>query len=142
MPKPTLRWRGCTKPKLPLLEAIRHRRAVDADLIGFRQSNMNPFSELLTQVWGWMYPSPMVMYPDEAVSSLQYAHRLERLYTPNPLEGEATHARSCFLLRYYSGKREIFWADTGTQELIPLSFLAFYGGQREYYPDLEIGTPR
>jgi hypothetical protein len=85
---------------------------------------------------------PMAMYPGEIDETLEYQKRLSRLRTPNPFEGETTEARSCFLLRYYSGKREIFWADTETQALIPLSFFASYRGQSEYYPDLEIGTPK
>jgi hypothetical protein len=85
---------------------------------------------------------PMEMYPGEIDGTLEYQKRLDRLRTPNPFEGEAAQARSCFLLRYYSGKREIFYADTDTQELTPLSFFASFNGQFEYYPDLEIGTPK
>jgi hypothetical protein len=85
---------------------------------------------------------PMEMYPGEIDGTLEYQERLSRLRLPNPCEGEAAAARSCFLLRYYSGKREIFFADTSTQELTPLSFFASYKGQPEYYLDLEIGTPK
>jgi hypothetical protein len=85
---------------------------------------------------------PMEMYPGEIDGTLEYQRRLGRLRTPDPFEGEATEARSCFLLRYYSGKRECFFADTDTQELIPLSFFASYRGQPEHHPDLEIGTPK
>lgn len=113
-----------------------------ANLICLRAPTMNPLAELMKQVWGWMYPSPMTMLPDEATGSLQYAYRLERLRTPNPLEGEVTKARSCFMLRSYSGKRECFFADTERQQLISLPFYASYRGQREYYPDMEIGTPK
>jgi hypothetical protein len=84
---------------------------------------------------------PMEMSPGEMDATLQYQARLAHLRTPE-FEGEATHARSCFMLRYYSGKREVFFADTDSQELTPLSFFASFSGHREYYPDLEIGTPK
>lgn len=80
------------------------------------------------------------MRPNEAKVTLQYLDRLEHLCMPNPSEGEATKARSHFLLRHYSGKREILWANTETRELAPLSFLASYRGHPERYPDLEIGS--
>jgi hypothetical protein len=85
---------------------------------------------------------PMAMHPDDAAAILRYQERLSRLRKPDPCEGEVSEARSCFLLRRYAGKREIFWANTETQELIPLSFLASYKGFPERYPNLEIGTPR
>ena len=82
----------------------------------------------------------MEMYPEEVQPTLQYQARLVRRREPNPFEGETTEARSCFLLRYYTGKREIFWADTETQTLRPLSLLVYYKGSRELYLDLEIGS--
>jgi len=86
---------------------------------------------------------PMEMMPGEIDATLQYQERLMRLREPAPCEGDVVgHARSCFLLRYYSGKRECFFADTDTQELTPLSFFASHRGQPECYPNLEIGSPR
>jgi hypothetical protein len=104
---------------------------------------MNSFvSEFLKKTWEFVYRPPMAVYPDEMVVSFEYQRRLAHLRQPDPCEGEVAEARSCFMLRYYSGKREIFYADTETQELTPLSFFASYKGQPEYYPDLEIGTPK
>ena len=101
------------------------------------------FDPALKKLWDFLEGRPpMAMYPEEAVDTLRYHERLARMRTPNPCEGEASEARSCFLLRYYAGKREIFWADTGTQTLTPLVFLATYKGRRESYPNIEIGTPR
>jgi hypothetical protein len=100
------------------------------------------FDPALKKLWGFLDRDPMEMHPEEAANTLQYHERLSRMRTPNPFDGETTEARSCFMLRYYAGKREIFSADTGTQTLRPLSFLAYYKGRRELYPNLEIGTPR
>jgi hypothetical protein len=86
---------------------------------------------------------PLDLYPGEIDATLQYHQRLTRMRTPDPYEGEVlNHARKCFFLRYYSGEREIFSANTETQELVRLSFLASYRGQREIYFNLEIGSPR
>jgi hypothetical protein len=86
--------------------------------------------------------SPMEMYPEEVEAALRYQVRLSRLRTPDPCEGEIGEVRPCFMLRQYSGKREIFWANTETQELVPLSFSASYKGRPERHPNLEIGSPR
>jgi hypothetical protein len=109
--------------------------------------SMNTLTVPVSASRGWLWEflegrPPMAMYPEEAEGILQYQVRLSHLRTPDPCEGETTEARSCFFLRYYSGKREIFWADTEAQTLIPLSLLVSYKGHREFYPNLEIGTPR
>lgn len=116
--------------------------AVDANTIIKLSDTTSAFQERFQQTWDWMYPSPMAMNRAEAASSLEYRERLGHLMEPDPCEGEAGKARSCFLLRTFAGKREIFWVDTETQEVVPLSFLVSYEGQPGHYPNIEIGTPK
>lgn len=87
----------------------------------------------------WAPPDPLKMYPEEARQVRLYWERGQRLRTPPMFLGEASEARKMFLLKKFSGKRELFYVDTETKEVTPLAFLAFWKGEPEHY-DLEIGS--
>lgn len=81
------------------------------------------------------------MYPDDVATTVEYHERLSHLRAPDPCEGEAGKSNSCFFLRKFEEKREVFWVNTETEETNLLAFFVVYKGQRELFCDLEIGAP-
>jgi hypothetical protein len=103
--------------------------------------------KLLKAAWKllWEKENPLKMYPDEARQVRAYYERTTRTHgwgafqKPNPLEGEASEARSCFFLCKYTGTRELYDVDTEEGTIRRLAFLAYWQGKPQHY-DLEI-TP-
>lgn len=94
---------------------------------------------MFAQLWDWLWasPHPLKMYPEEVKSIRQSYERTIRLRLPDPQEGEASAARTCFFLKKFNGTRELYEADTETGEIRRLAFLAYWRGESEHY-DLEI----
>ena len=93
---------------------------------------------LLKQLWKLLEKrDEMALYPEEAAEIFRYQARRDRLLLPHPCEGEASHARTCFFLKKYEGKREIFWVDTEAGEIRRLAFFAKWQGYPEHF-DLDI----
>ena len=97
----------------------------------------------MSKAWDWLFapPNPLKMYPEEAAEVLRYQARRDRARMPNPLEGEASPAHSCFFLRKYTDKQEFWSIDTETQQITRLAFFAKWEGEDKHF-DLEIGTPK
>ena len=102
---------------------------------------VSSLSDLWEWLWGGPYPQPIKLYPEEAAEMLRYQARRDRARMPNPIEGEASPARSCFFLRKYTDKQEFWSVDTDGQKIVRLAFFAKWEGQDCHF-DLEIGTPK
>jgi hypothetical protein len=112
------------------------------------------FVSLMHTAWDWLFtsPNPMVMYPEDAAEVLRYQARRDRLRLPNPMEGQAEAARTCFFLRQFGepedegqysthGIQEFWSIDTEKKEITRLAFFAKWEGHEIHF-DLEIGTPK